>query len=76
MEFLGIKFAPLHVPLDRRFQTFAAALWIFILTFGGLVGLAICIYLLFFTQYLRYLTLLYLAFQYKDKETFNKGGRE
>ncbi|XP_057338127.1 2-acylglycerol O-acyltransferase 2-A-like [Microplitis mediator] len=75
MELLGIEFAPVRVPLERRLQTLAAAAWIFVLAFGGFIGWLTTIYLIFFTEWLRYLVIIYLAWLYYDKDTCNKGGR-
>uniref|UniRef100_A0A8D8VH82 Acyltransferase n=1 Tax=Cacopsylla melanoneura TaxID=428564 RepID=A0A8D8VH82_9HEMI len=74
MILFGIKFAPLLVPLERRLQTFAAAMWIIVLAFGGMVGAWGSIYLLLYTRYYP-LVLLYYAWIYLDRNTCETGGR-
>ncbi|XP_076175191.1 2-acylglycerol O-acyltransferase 2-A [Ptiloglossa arizonensis] len=75
MEILGVKFAPLNVPLRRRLETFSAAVWIVFLGFGDLIGYAVTAYLLFWTETLRYFVLLYFVWMYYDWNTCNRGGR-
>lgn len=75
MEFLGVKFAPLNVPLERRLQTLTAAIWIFITAFGDFLGYLMMAYLLFYTETTRYLLLLYFLWMYYDWDTCNRGGR-
>ncbi|XP_056632411.1 2-acylglycerol O-acyltransferase 2-like isoform X2 [Diorhabda carinulata] len=75
MELLGIRFAPLHVPLERRLQTLSAAIWFIIMAFGGLIGLLLAIYLVLFTKFW-WLTLLYLTYIWTiDKDVSERGGR-
>nr|CAD7257111.1 unnamed protein product [Timema shepardi] len=71
---LRIKFAPLKTPLERRLQTLAAACWFVTLAFGGTLCLAAVLYLTFYTR-LWWLTLLYGAFIFYDRDVCNKGGR-
>lgn len=75
MELFGVKFAPLNVPMHRRLETLSAAVWIGVLGFGNLAGTLLAVYLVFFTEYLRYLTLLYFVWMYYDWDTCNRGGR-
>ncbi|XP_020287975.1 2-acylglycerol O-acyltransferase 2-A-like [Pseudomyrmex gracilis] len=75
MNILGVKFAPLNVPLERRLQTLAAATWFVILSLNGVLGFLIAGYLLLYTQTIRYLMLLYLVWMYYDWDTCNRGGR-
>lgn len=75
MEMLGIKFAPLNVPLKRRLETLSAAAWFIWLSTGDLLGYLITAYLLFYTTIIRYFMLLYLLWMYYDWDTGNKGGR-
>ena len=75
MEFFGVTFAPLRVPLERRLQTVAAAAWFCVLAFGGLICLIFTAYLLIFTQWLRYFIILYLIWAYYDRDTSRRGGR-
>ncbi|XP_041379717.1 2-acylglycerol O-acyltransferase 2-like [Gigantopelta aegis] len=73
MKILGIEFAPLNVPLERRLQTFAV--WQFTLSFMcfGFGFLFFFIYLLFTRFY--YIPLLYLAWYIYDHKTSARGGR-
>ncbi|XP_015121847.1 2-acylglycerol O-acyltransferase 2-A [Diachasma alloeum] len=76
MELLGVKFAPLRVPLERRLQTLAAGAWFCVLGFGSFIGWMITFYCLVFGQWLRYLTLVYLYWVfYLDWNTYKRGGR-
>lgn len=75
MEILGIKFAPLNVPLKRRLETLSAAIWIILLAGGDLLGYLATAYILFYTKTLRYFMLLYFIWMYYDWDTCNKGGR-
>ncbi|XP_003703046.1 2-acylglycerol O-acyltransferase 2-A [Megachile rotundata] len=75
MEMLGIKFAPLNVPLKRRLETLSAAVWFIWLSAGDLLGYLITAYLLFYTTIIRYFMLLYFLWMYYDWDTGNKGGR-
>nr|CAD7204347.1 unnamed protein product [Timema douglasi] len=74
LKMLRIKFAPLKTPLERRLQTLAAACWFVTLAFGGTLCLAAILYLTFYTR-LWWLTLLYGAFIFYDRDVCNKGGR-
>jgi 2-acylglycerol O-acyltransferase 2 len=75
MKILGVRFAPLSVPLERRLQTLIAAIWIFISAFGDFWGYIITGYLLLYTQTIRYFVLLYFIWMYYDWDTCNRGGR-
>ncbi|KAK0096999.1 hypothetical protein PV326_003642 [Microctonus aethiopoides] len=75
MEFFGIQFAPLRVPLQRRLQTLAAAAWICVLGFGGVVSWLLAIYLILFTEWIRYFMFIYLGWIYYDRNTCSEGGR-
>lgn len=75
MELFGVKFAPLNVPLKRRLQTLAVALWFINIAFGDIWGFLLMIFLIFYGGIFRYLTLLYLVWMYYDRETGNTGGR-
>ncbi|XP_011137301.1 2-acylglycerol O-acyltransferase 1 [Harpegnathos saltator] len=74
MNILGVRFAPLNVPLERRLQTLAAAIWFIWTAFGNFIAVLITAYLLIYTQ-LRYLVLLYFLWMYYDWDTCNRGGR-
>lgn len=75
MEILGVKFAPLNIPLERRLQTLTAATWIFISAFGNFMGYLITAYLLLYTETTRYFLLLYFLWMYYDWDTCHQGGR-
>lgn len=75
MEILGVKFAPLNVPMKRRIETLSAAVWIILLGFGNFIAYILTAYLLLFTQTLRYFVLLYFAWMYYDRNTCYRGGR-
>ncbi|XP_076628693.1 2-acylglycerol O-acyltransferase 1 [Colletes latitarsis] len=76
MEILGVKFAPLNVPLRRRLETLSAAIWIVLLGFGDFIGYILTVYLLFYTETLRYFVLVYFVWMYYDWDTCNRGGRK
>ncbi|KAL1122311.1 hypothetical protein AAG570_003716 [Ranatra chinensis] len=74
MGLLGIKWAPLNVPWHRRLETAMALFWIISLALGGPFGVALLVYLIFFSNY--YLVgLLYIAWMYYDRNTCYTGGR-
>ncbi|XP_012062634.1 PREDICTED: diacylglycerol O-acyltransferase 2 [Atta cephalotes] len=75
MEILGVKFAPLNVPLERRLQTLIVAIWTFVTAFGNFLGYLITIYLIFYTETIRYFLLLYFLWMYYDWDTCHNGGR-
>ncbi|XP_027704074.1 2-acylglycerol O-acyltransferase 2 [Vombatus ursinus] len=69
-----ISFAPLSVPLERRLQTLAVVHWIFSFLVLGVVCTVIFIGLLF-TRFW-FLSILYSAWWYLDRDTPRKGGRQ
>lgn len=74
MKVLGVEFAPMNIPMERRLQTLAVIFFVFIFLQGlSLIGL-FTIISLFFTDYY-WLSLLYLAWYYIDYETCHYGGR-
>ncbi|XP_018397748.1 PREDICTED: diacylglycerol O-acyltransferase 2-like [Cyphomyrmex costatus] len=75
MEILGVKFAPLNVPLERRLQTLAVAICVFVLPLVSVWGYLITVYLIFYTETLRYFLLLYFLWIYYDWDTCHSGGR-
>ncbi|XP_014207549.1 2-acylglycerol O-acyltransferase 1 [Copidosoma floridanum] len=73
---LGVEFAPLSVPLERRMQTLAAAAWFYCGVFGGPIGwLVTLLGLLLGPNWLRLLLVGYLVFVYLDWDTRLRGGR-
>ncbi|KYN11146.1 2-acylglycerol O-acyltransferase 2-B [Trachymyrmex cornetzi] len=75
MEILGMKFAPLNVPLEKRLQTLAVAIWIAIFIFGPFGGYLIAVYLLYYTETICFVMLLYFLWMYYDWDTCYRGGR-
>lgn len=78
MEIFGIQFAPLNVPLQRRLQTLAAAIWMVVLFSGGtgIGGFLVVLYFIAFTRYW-WLTVLYLFWIWViDKDVKEQGGRQ
>ncbi|XP_034934957.1 2-acylglycerol O-acyltransferase 2-A-like [Chelonus insularis] len=75
MKLFGIQFAPICVPLERRLQTLAAGGWFVFIVFGGSMGCFLAIYLIFFTEWIRYLVIIYIAWIYYDRDTCIQGGR-
>lgn len=73
-KILGMEFAPLSIPLQRRLQTLAVLQYTMSFLFLGFGCLFISIYILIFTRYY-YLMLVYLAYQYYDRKTCERGGR-
>jgi hypothetical protein len=73
MKILGIEFAPLRIPMHRRYETLAAAAWFVVIAFGGFIGLIICLYLLFTSLW--WFALLYATWIYLDRHTCENGGR-
>lgn len=75
MEVFGIQFAPLNVPLERRLQTLAVAVWMIVLPFGGFIGLLIALYFLVFTSYWWLMAIYLFWIWVVDKDISEKGGR-
>jgi 2-acylglycerol O-acyltransferase 2 len=73
MKVLGIEFAPLMVPMHRRYETLAVASWFFLAAFGGLTSLLVSLYLLF--TRLWWLVPLYTTWTYLDRHVGESGGR-
>ncbi|PSN36198.1 2-acylglycerol O-acyltransferase 2-A [Blattella germanica] len=74
MEILGIKFAPLNTPLERRLQTLAACAWFITLGFGPTICIALTVYVILCTRFCIF-GLLYVAWIFYDRDICNKGGR-
>ncbi|XP_058810785.1 2-acylglycerol O-acyltransferase 2-A-like [Phymastichus coffea] len=76
MRLLGLEFAPMNVPLERRLQTVAACAWIIVTAFGGLISWFVtAAALIFGTIWMRLLMIAYLLFAYYDQDTRLTGGR-
>ncbi len=72
-QLLGVKFAPLLIPLERRLQTLAVFLWMAIFLFMGLLT-TITLTMLAFTPF-KWITILYVTWVIHDWNTPYKGGR-
>jgi hypothetical protein len=70
-KFLGIEFAPLLIPIERRLQTLAVLYYCSEFLFIGFLTLFVLIYLLF-TQYF-FIPLLYFAWFIYDRNVCNQG---
>lgn len=69
-----IEFAPLRIPFYRRLETLAVVIFYYSFYFGGLLGCATIMFLLFSSYYP--LALLYLGWAYwYDSQTPSHGGR-
>jgi 2-acylglycerol O-acyltransferase 2 len=73
-QVMGIKFAPLMIPLERRLQTLAVLYWI--ATFLFMAGItSVILTILAFTSY-RWITILYITWLVYDWNTPYTGGRK
>ena len=69
-----VEFAPIRIPLYRRLQTLAVAVYYYSFYFGAFLGAGIIMLVLFSSYYP--LALLYLGWAYLyDKQTPSHGGR-
>ncbi|XP_017888680.1 2-acylglycerol O-acyltransferase 2-like [Ceratina calcarata] len=73
MEFLGIKFAPLNVPLKRRLETLAVAIWVIFIAFGDFWASLFTVYAIFYSPTLRFFMPLYYLWMYYDCNARNTG---
>ena len=75
MKLLGIDFAPLNIPLQRRLQTFATLVAVAVFLLGHVVGIVITVCFLLFPP-LTVPTILYLIWIYFiDYKCPRRGGR-
>lgn len=72
---MKIKFAPLHLPLERRLQTLAIVAYAIFLTLGATTSIVISVYSVFYTTYFRWLYIGYLSWIIFDWNSCEKGGR-
>ncbi|XP_021948768.1 diacylglycerol O-acyltransferase 2 [Folsomia candida] len=72
---LGVEFAPINIPLERRKQTLAVLTWTALFFFSGPGGPVILVYTFFFTR-LWPLSLLYAIWIVYDRNTCNVGSRK
>jgi len=73
-RFLGVDFAPLALPMERRLQTLSVFYWISSFLFFGITFSALLGYLVIYTRYW-WLAVLYLTWMFYDLDTCNRGGR-
>ena len=71
---MGIKFAPLSLPMARRLQTFAVFTYMNLFFFGAIVTLCLSYFFFFHTPY-QWIPLLYWAWYFYDYDTGETGGR-
>ncbi|XP_005100228.1 2-acylglycerol O-acyltransferase 2 [Aplysia californica] len=74
MKVLGVEFAPLSIPTERRLQTVGALHYTFCFLFFGFGMLFFFIYLFLFTSYY-FVPLAYLLWYYYDQSVSEQGGR-
>ncbi|XP_053603377.1 2-acylglycerol O-acyltransferase 2-A-like [Plodia interpunctella] len=73
-DILGIQWAPLHVPLERRLQTLAVFCWFhFMTSFGVFSSIYLFIKLLYSSYW--YLAIAYSVWMLYDINTGQRGGR-
>ncbi|RWS24378.1 diacylglycerol O-acyltransferase-like protein [Leptotrombidium deliense] len=70
-HFLGIDFAPIHLPLKRRLQTLAVLIVCNEFLFLGLLSSSFLLFLLFSPFFL--FTIGYITWMVYDKETCKRG---
>ena len=71
---LGIEFAPLHLPLERRLQTLAVIVHTLLFTLGPMIAV-FAIVLTLFTPFAPIVLCYLLWVFWWDRETPNRGGR-
>uniref|UniRef100_A0A0K2V3N8 Acyltransferase n=1 Tax=Lepeophtheirus salmonis TaxID=72036 RepID=A0A0K2V3N8_LEPSM len=74
MNLLGLSFAPLFIPIERRLQTLATFIWMGSFLCGAVIGASILLYLLCYTSYW-WISLAYISWFVVDRNSCNKGGR-
>ena len=75
MKILGVHFAPISVPKERRLQTLAVVIWCCIFFWTVPMTILILYNLLFHSNYLWPFALIYIAWYFYDLDVCNKGGR-
>ena len=72
---MGVKFAPISVPLERRLQTLAVVQWWATILILPVVCVWLCLYMLIFTRFW-FVPLFYISWiVFYDKRTPRSGGR-
>ena len=75
MEVLGVEFAPISIPWERRLETISVLLWGLLFLFSTPITLWLLYSWLFYSNYLWPLTLIYFAWYIYDLDTCNRGGQ-
>ena len=75
-KLLGVTFAPLSLPMERRMQTFAVFAYMFVFIFSGLTLSIVSVYLVFYTEDWKWLPFTYFLWYFYDLDTGERGGRE
>jgi len=73
-DVLGLKVAPLQLPMARRLQTFAVFFWMGYFLSSGLLTVYTLYYLFRYTSFWP-ITVAYLTWLWWDFDTMNRGGR-
>ncbi|XP_014672218.1 PREDICTED: 2-acylglycerol O-acyltransferase 1-like [Priapulus caudatus] len=71
---MGVEFAPMNIPLERRLQTAAVIHIVATFMFASFGSIFFCIYLLLCTRYW-WLVLIYISWMLFDRDSCNRGGR-
>ncbi|ODM89837.1 2-acylglycerol O-acyltransferase 1 [Orchesella cincta] len=76
---LGVEFAPVHLPWERRMQTLSVMVWFFLFFVVPLASYPTMIYLMFFSSYQKQALSVLLPYLFwiwaVDRDSCNKGAR-
>ena len=75
MKILGVQFAPISVPRERRLQTLAILTWCIIFLWTVPMSILILYNWLFHSNYFWPFALIYIAWYFYDLDVCNKGGQ-
>ena len=75
-DLLGVRFAPLSVPMERRLQTLAVLFYVFIFILLSPTTLAVSLYLFFYSESYSWVPVLYVAWMVYDYDVGENGGRK
>ena len=67
IKLLGMTFAPIRIPLERRLQTLGVAMFFFLFLLFSVFCAVLMIYMLFWTR-LWWISVLYASWIYYDRE--------
>ncbi|XP_050523976.1 2-acylglycerol O-acyltransferase 1-like isoform X2 [Daktulosphaira vitifoliae] len=67
-KLMEVEFAPLFVPLNRRLETLAAAIWISLVVFTGFIGCTSLLYITLATRFW-WISILYIIWIFLDRNT-------